>query len=56
MTPAVASAVLAAQGKLLAALQETGHALAKVSNPDAVETPGEHVIDVTFHADPGPAR
>ncbi len=52
--PAVASAVLAAQGKLLAALQETGHALAKVSDPDAVETPGEHVIDLTFHADPGP--
>ena len=52
--PAVASAVLAAQGNLLTALQETGHPLAKVSDPDAVETPGEQVIDVTFHADPGP--
>ncbi len=52
--PAVASKVLAAQGSLLAALQGTGHPLAKVSDPDAVETPGEHVIDITFHADPGP--
>ena len=52
--PAIASRVLAAQGNLLTALQTTGHPLAKVSNPDAVETPGEHVLDVTFHADPGP--
>ncbi len=52
--PAIASRVLAAQGNLLSALQDEGHALAKVSNPDAVETPAEHVIDVTFHADPGP--
>jgi translocation and assembly module TamA len=52
--PAIASKVLAAQGNLLAALQTTGHALAKVSNPDAVETPADHVLDITFHADPGP--
>ena len=52
--PAVASQVLAAQDNLLAALRSDGHALAKVSDPDAVETPAEHVIDVTFHADPGP--
>jgi translocation and assembly module TamA len=52
--PAIASKVLAAQGNLLAALQVTGHPLAKVSNPDAVETPADHVLDITFHADPGP--
>ncbi len=52
--PAVASKVLAAQGNLLGALQATGHALAKVSAPDAVETPADQVLDVTFHAEPGP--
>ena len=52
--PAIASKVLAAQGNLLSALQADGHALAKVSNPDAVETPADHVLDITFHADPGP--
>ena len=52
--PAIASNVLAAQGNLLAALQADGHALAKVSAPDAVETPADHVLDVTFHTDPGP--
>ena len=52
--PAVAAKVLAAQGNLLAALQADGHALAKVGAPDAVETPADHVLDVTFHADPGP--
>ncbi len=52
--PAIASKVLAAQGNLLSALQATGHALAKVSAPDAVETPADHVLDVTFHAEPGP--
>ncbi len=52
--PAVASRVLAAQGALLASLRDSGHALAVVGPPDAVETPAEHVIDVTFHAEPGP--
>ncbi len=52
--PVIASKVLAAQGALLASLRDSGHALATVSDPDAVETPAEHVIDVTFHADPGP--
>ena len=52
--PAIASKVLAAQNNLLAALRADGHALAKVGAPDAVETPGDQVIDVTFHADPGP--
>ena len=52
--PAVAAKVLAAQGALLDSLRSSGHALAKVSNPDAVEYPADHVLDVTFHADPGP--
>ena len=52
--PAIASRVLAARGNLLAALEADGHALAKVSPPDAVETPADDVLDVTFHADPGP--
>ncbi len=52
--PAVASKVLAAQGNLLDSLRNSGHALATVSDPDAVETPAEHVLDITFHANPGP--
>ena len=52
--PAVAAKVLAAQDNLLAALRDTGHALAKVSTPDAVETPADKVLDITFHVDPGP--
>ena len=52
--PAVASQVLAAQNNLLAALRADGHALAKVGQPDAVLTPADQVIDVTFHADAGP--
>ena len=52
--PAIAANVLAAQGNLLTSLRDSGHALAKVGNPDAVETPADQVIDVTFKADPGP--
>ena len=52
--PAIASRVLAAQGNLLDSLRATGHALAKVSTPDAVETPADKVLDITFHVDPGP--
>ena len=52
--PAVASRVLAAQNNLLASLRDSGHALAKVSPPDAVETPADHVLDIAFHVDAGP--
>jgi translocation and assembly module TamA len=52
--PAVASHVLAGQSNLLLALQSGGYALAKVSTPDVVETPGAQVLDVTYHVDPGP--
>jgi len=51
--PAVASDVLAAAGRLAAALQERGYALAKIDTPDAVEDPETRTIDVTFKADAG---
>ncbi len=52
--PAVASKVLAGQANLLSSLRDDGHALAKVSTPDAVETPADKVLDITYHVDPGP--
>jgi translocation and assembly module TamA len=52
--PAIASDVLAGQARLLTALQTTGHALAKVDIPDAVEDPAAQVLDVTYHAAAGP--
>jgi translocation and assembly module TamA len=52
--PAVASRVLAGQENMLDTLRSTGHALAKVSTPDVVETPGDQVLDVTYHVDAGP--
>jgi translocation and assembly module TamA len=52
--PAVAASVLAGQSNMLDALRASGHALAKVGVPDVVETPGEHVLDVTYHVDAGP--
>jgi translocation and assembly module TamA len=51
--PAVASDVLAAGARLLAALQEGGYALAIVSPPDATQDPQHHTIDVTFTAAAG---
>ena len=52
--PAVASNVLAGQANLLAALRTSGHALAKVSVPDAVETPADKALDVAYTVDAGP--
>lgn len=51
--PAVASDVLAAGARLLTALQEDGYALAKVDPPIAIESPSEHVLDITFKVDAG---
>ena len=51
---AVASQILAGQANVLDALRASGHALAKVSAPEAVATPGEKVLDVTYHVDAGP--
>jgi len=50
---AVAAAVLGAGARLLAALQEDGYALAKVSDPDAVADDKAHTIDVTYKVNTG---
>ena len=50
---AIASDILAARDRLLAALQEDGHALAKVAEPDATADLAQHAIDVTFKASQG---
>jgi translocation and assembly module TamA len=47
--PAVASAVLAAGGNLLTALQENGYAFATVEPPVAYEAADAPVLDLTFH-------
>lgn len=52
--PAVASNVLGAQARLLAALQEDGHAFATVNTPDAFADDAANAIDVTFKTNPGP--
>ena len=51
--PAIASEVLAAGARLLAAMQEDGYALATVEPPDATADPQNHAIDVTFKAAEG---
>ncbi len=52
--PAVASTILEAQARLLAALQEDGYALAKVNGPDASANDDARTIDVSFQVDTGP--
>ena len=52
--PAVASAVLAAGGTLLSALQENGYALARVDPPVATLIPAADALDVSFHVVTGP--
>lgn len=52
--PAVAADVMAAHDRLLASLRNSGHALAKVSEPVATLVPGDHALDVAFHAEAGP--
>lgn len=52
--PALASSVLAAQGRMLKALLDSGHALAKVDAPVATLEEGAHALDVSFHVDAGP--
>jgi translocation and assembly module TamA len=47
--PAVASSVLAGGARLLAALQESGYAFAKVDPPVAYEAAEAPVLDLTFH-------
>lgn len=53
--PAVAADVLAARDRLVTALGEEGHALAKVAEPVAYEDPAEPVLDLEFKVDAGPS-
>ncbi len=52
--PALAADVLAGQGKLLAALRESGHALAEVKTPLAYLRPRTHTLDIVFDVHEGP--
>lgn len=52
--PATADTVLAAQSRILTALQDHGYALAKVSTPTALLAPAAHALDVSFAIAPGP--
>ncbi len=52
--PAVAAAILAAQARLLSALQQDGYALAKVDLPSAILHPAQNQLDVTFEVSTGP--
>ena len=52
--PALSSEVLAAQGRLLTAMQDDGYPLAKVNLPPAILHLDRNLLDVTFDADTGP--
>lgn len=52
--PARAAAVVAAQGRMLAALRSSGRALATVSTPDASLDPAAHTLDVAYTIEAGP--
>jgi translocation and assembly module TamA len=52
--PAVAADILAGRDRLLGALLEQGHALARVDSPVADEDPARQVLDLTFKVDAGP--
>jgi translocation and assembly module TamA len=52
--PAMAADVLAAQGRLLAALRADGYPLAKVPVPVAILHPDQNLLDVEFQPDAGP--
>src|SRR6202034_2301856 len=51
--PAAAAAVLAAGQRLLEAIEEEGHAFAKIDEPIAYEDAHDPVLDVTFKVTPG---
>ena len=52
--PALAADVLAAQGRLLGALREDGHALADVKTPVAYLHPDSHTLSIVFDVHEGP--
>ncbi|PEN28983.1 hypothetical protein CRM93_01355 [Acetobacter fabarum] len=52
--PAIAADVLAAGGRLMDALRESGHALAQVDKPMAYLRPGTKTVDIVYPVVPGP--
>ena len=52
--PAIAADVVAAQERMLQALRDDGHALAKVDTPVAVLVPPATGLDVSYDVQPGP--
>lgn len=52
--PAVATDVLAAQARMLTALQDSGHPLASVGTPVATLVPGDGTLDVSYPVKAGP--
>lgn len=52
--PAISEDIVAAQKRLFVALQEDGHALAKVNDPTAYLHPESKTLDVEYKVDPGP--
>jgi translocation and assembly module TamA len=52
--PAVAADVLAAQQRLITAIRESGHPLAKVDLPPVTLQPADNALDVTFRVAAGP--
>ncbi len=52
--PAIAADVLAAQGRMLAALQASGHALATVAAPVAMLDVSARALDVSYAVNAGP--
>ena len=52
--PAIATEILAAQGRMLDRLRQTGHALAQVDAPVAMLDAPAHALDVSFAVRAGP--
>jgi translocation and assembly module TamA len=52
--PAAAADILAARDRLLNAMREEGHALARVEEPVAYENRAQQVLDLTFKVEAGP--
>jgi translocation and assembly module TamA len=52
--PAIAADVLTAQQRLLTAIREAGHPLAKVDLPPVTLQPDQNLLNVTFRVDAGP--
>src|SRR5690606_33149989 len=52
--PAAAAPVLDAGVRLQAALQDRGHALARVEAPEALADDAAHTLDISYKVTPGP--